>query len=97
MKNFDFTAFTDEVVVFTGGLASMTRDEAIRLVRKLGGSVGSSVTKKTTYLVTNTKDIDNLHRDEMSTKLRKAVDLKNKGQGIKCLNEGAFLKKCRGI
>ncbi|WP_315081356.1 exonuclease domain-containing protein [uncultured Clostridium sp.] len=97
MENFNFTAFTDEVVVFTGGLASMTRDEASRLVRKLSGSVGSSVTKKTTYLVTNTKDIDDLHRDEMSTKLRKAVDLKNKEQGIKFLNEEEFLKKCRGI
>ncbi|MBZ9691791.1 exonuclease domain-containing protein [Clostridium cagae] len=97
MKNVNFTAFTDEVVVFTGGLASMTRDEAIRLVRKLNGSVGSSVTKKTTYLVTNTKDIDDLHKDEMSNKLRKAVDLKNKGQGIKFLNEEAFIKKCRGI
>lgn len=75
----------------------MTRDEAIRLVRKLNGSVGSSVTKKTTYLVTNTKHIDDLHRDEMSNKLRKAVDLKDKGQGIKFLNEEAFLKKCRGI
>ena len=48
MKNLNFTAFENEVVVFTGGLASMTRDEAIRLVRKLSGTVGSSVTKKTT-------------------------------------------------
>ena len=73
-------AFRDEVVVFTGGLGSMTRDEAIMLVRKLGGSVGSSVTKKTTCLVTNAKDIEGLLREEMSNKLKKAVDLKVKGK-----------------
>lgn len=94
MKNLDFTVFTNEVVVFTGALGSLTRDEAIRLVRKLSGTVGSSVTKKTTCIVTNAKDIENLHIDEMSNKLRKAVDLKKKGQNIKFLNEEAFLKLC---
>lgn len=95
MESFNFTAFKDKVVVFTGGLASMTRDEATRLVRKLSGTVGSSVTKKTTYIVTNTNDIEDLHREEMSNKLKKAVDLKKTGQEIKFLNEEAFLKKCR--
>jgi DNA polymerase-3 subunit epsilon len=94
IKNLNFTAFENEVVVFTGGLASMTRDEAIKLVRKLGGSVGTSVTKKTTYIVTNTKDIEELHRDEMSNKLKKTMDLKRKGQRIELLNEKAFIKLC---
>lgn len=94
-ESFNPAAFEDEVVVFTGGLASMTRDEAMRLVRNLSGSVGSSVTKKTTCLVTNTKNIENLFREEMSNKLKKAVDLKKKGQDIKFLNEEEFLKKCR--
>ncbi|GAA0076118.1 exonuclease domain-containing protein [Clostridium sp. CTA-5] len=95
MDNLNFTAFKNEVVVFTGGLSSMTRDEATRLVRKLSGTVGSSVTKKTTCLVTNTKDIEDLHREEMSNKLKKAVDLKEKGQDIQFLNEEIFLKKCK--
>jgi DNA polymerase-3 subunit epsilon len=93
-KNLNFTAFENEVVVFTGGLASMARDEAVRLVRKLSGTVGSSVTKKTTCVVTNTKDIEDLQRDEMSNKLKKTMDLKKKGQNIKLLNEEAFLKLC---
>ncbi|MFV3012560.1 exonuclease domain-containing protein [Clostridium botulinum] len=95
IENFNFTAFKEEVVVFTGRLASMTRDEAIILVRKLNGTVGSSVTKKTTYLVTNTNDIEDLNREEMSNKLKKATDLKKKGQNIKLLNEEAFLQKCK--
>lgn len=93
-KNFNFTAFENEVVVFTGGLASMTRDEATRLVRKLSGTVGSSVTRKTTCVVTNTKDIDDLQIDEMSNKLKKTVELRKKGQNIKLLNEETFLKIC---
>lgn len=93
-KNFNFTAFENEVVVFTGGLASMTRDEAIKLVRKLSGTVGSSVTRRTTSIVTNTKDIETLDREEMSNKLKKAMDLKKKGQNIKVLSEEAFLELC---
>ncbi|NOW51254.1 NAD-dependent DNA ligase [Clostridium saccharobutylicum] len=46
MNKLNINAFQNEVVVFTGGLVSMTRDEAIRLVRKLNGMVGSSVTKR---------------------------------------------------
>ncbi|EPY2272428.1 exonuclease domain-containing protein [Clostridium sporogenes] len=95
IESFNFTAFKEEVVVFTGGLASMTRNEAMILVRNLNGMVGSSVTKKTTCIVTNTKDIEDLNREEMSNKLKRAVDLKKKGQNIKFLNEGAFLKKCK--
>ena len=73
----------------------MTRNEAMILVRNLNGMVGSSVTKKTTCIVTNTKDIEDLNREEMSNKLKRAVELKKKGQNIKFLNEGAFLKKCK--
>ncbi|MBY0756851.1 3'-5' exoribonuclease [Clostridium sardiniense] len=87
----DSNAFRDEVVVFTGGLASMTRDEAMMLVRKLGGCTGSSVTKKTTCLVTNTKNIEELDRCEMSNKLKRASDLRDKGQKIKFLDEERFL------
>lgn len=95
IERFKFDAFKNEVVVFTGGLSSMTRNEANMLVRKLSGSVGSSVTKKTTYIVTNTENIENLEREEMSNKLRRAVDLKRKGQEIKFLNEEVFLKMCK--
>lgn len=94
-EQFNLKAFKDEVVVFTGGLASMTRDEAMILVRKLSGTVGTSVTKKTTCLVTNTKKIEELHREEMSNKLKKAVDLISKGQNISFLTEEEFLKKVK--
>lgn len=94
IKRFEVDAFKNEVVVFTGGLHSISRDEAIRLVKRLGGTTGSSVTKKTTILVTNMKDIKNLSREEMSTKLRKATDLKEKGQTIRFMNEEEFFNIC---
>lgn len=92
-EQLDYDAFKDEVVVFTGGLASMARDEAMRFVRRLGGTCGSSVTKKTTILVTNMQNIDDLSRDEMSNKLRKAVDLRVRGQNILFLSEEEFLNR----
>lgn len=87
-----YEAFRDEVVVFTGRLNSMTRAEAMKIVRALGGITGSSVTRSTTILVTNMKDIKDLSRDKMSNKFKKATDLKAQGQKIKYLNEKEFLK-----
>ena len=52
---------------------------------------GSSVTKKTTILVSNISGIADLKRDEMSSKMKKATDLFEKGQKIKFLNEEEFL------
>jgi DNA polymerase-3 subunit epsilon len=90
-------AFKDEVVVFTGKLSSMSRDEAMRFVRILGGSTGSSVSKKTTILVSNIKDIESLRKEEMSLKLRKATELKARGHNIGFLDEEEFLKRFKNI
>ncbi len=45
------TPLPGKSVVFTGRLASMTRVEAEKLVRKNGGSVARSPTRDTDYLV----------------------------------------------
>lgn len=94
-EEFNYDAFKNEVVVFTGGLASMEREEAMRFVKRLGGTCGSSITKKTTILVTNMSNIKELRKDEMSSKLKKAVDLKERGQNISFLNEEEFLNKAK--
>lgn len=91
-ERLEYDAFKNEVVIFTGKLNSMSRDEAMRLVRRLGGNTGSSVTRNTTILVTNMKGIKDLRREEMSNKLKKATDLNAKGQNIKFLSEEEFLK-----
>jgi DNA ligase (NAD+) len=63
--------------VLTGGLTSMTRDEAKEKIRALGGDASESVSKKTDYLVAGS---------DPGSKYEKAKKL-----GVKILNEEAFI------
>jgi len=71
-------ALAGEVVVLTGTLASMTRDEAKAKLQRLGASVGSSVTQKTTLVVAGEK---------AGSKRKKAEKL-----GIRVVDEDEFLE-----
>lgn len=83
--------FKQKTVVFTGPLQSLSRVEATALIGQLGGTVGSSVTKKTNIIITGIKDIYQLSPHEMSTKLKKAIQLVYHGQEILFLNEDEFI------
>ena len=48
--------------VLTGGLDAFTRDEARRIIERLGGRVSSSVSKKTDFVVIG-KDPGSKYRD----------------------------------
>ena len=67
--------------VFTGTLARRSREEAEALVAEQGGKSGSSVSKKTNYVVVGT---------DPGSKLAKAESL-----GVPILNEAAFDKLLR--
>jgi len=67
-----------KVVVFTGALSSMTRDEAKALVEELGGTVSNSVSRKTDLVVVG---------ENPGSKYQRAQQL-----GIKTLKEEEFLK-----
>jgi len=67
--------------VFTGTLAAMPRSRAEALVTALGAQAGSSVTRKTTYVVAGT---------DPGSKLQKAQDY-----GIPVLDEASFLRLLR--
>jgi len=62
--------------VFTGGLESMTRSEAKRLVEGLGGRASSSVSKRTDYVVAG---------EDPGSKLQEAEKL-----GVKIISEQEF-------
>ncbi len=63
-------------VCVTGTLPSLTRDEAVQLIEKNGGSFTNSVTKKTNFLLAG---------EEAGSKLYKAQEL-----GIKVITEDEF-------
>lgn len=71
--------FTGTTWVFTGTMASMTRDEAGAKVQAMGGNVTNSVSKSTSYVVAGT---------EPGSKYDKAKKL-----GVTILNEKQFLSK----
>jgi len=67
-----------KTLVFTGALPTLSRDSAKEIVREEGGSVSSSVSSATDYVVAG---------DEPGDKYDKAKKL-----GVKIITEGEFLK-----
>ncbi|MEY4385641.1 MAG: ligase [Verrucomicrobiota bacterium] len=72
------TKLLGKTVVLTGTLPSLSRDEASSLIRGAGGSVASSVSKKTDYVLAG---------ESAGSKLDKAKEL-----GIPILTEAEFVK-----
>lgn len=72
-------AFVGQVVVVTGTLSMMTRQQAHEQIELRGGTVGSSVTKKTTLLVAG---------EAAGSKLAKAEAL-----GVPVISEAEFISR----
>ena len=64
--------------VLTGTLPTMSRDEASALIKRAGGKVSGSVSKKTSYVVAG---------EEAGSKLTKANDL-----GVPVIDESTLLE-----
>ena len=73
---------TGKTFVLTGSLTAMPRGEAEERIKALGGAIGSSVTKKTDYLVVGA---------DPGSKLEKAQKLK-----VPIIDETAFLELIAG-
>ncbi len=74
--------FVGKIIVITGTLGAMTRDEAKERIEALGGKVAGSVSKKTDYLIAGA---------EAGSKLDKAREL-----GVTVVNEARFLELLGG-
>jgi DNA ligase (NAD+) len=68
-----------KTVVVTGTLPTLSRDEAEDLVRKHGGTPGSSVSRKTAFVVAG---------ENAGSKLSKAEEL-----GVEVVDEAEFLRR----
>jgi DNA ligase (NAD+) len=68
-----------KTIVLTGGLESMSREEATKAVEEAGARVASSVSKKTDFVVAGT---------DPGTKHDKAVSL-----GVEIIDEREYLKR----
>jgi len=72
------SALAGKTFVLTGGLSTLTRDEAKRKLQELGAKVAGSVSKKTDYVVVG---------EEPSSRADKAREL-----GVTMLDEQALLR-----
>lgn len=70
--------FSGKTLVLTGTMEKYDRDQAKEIIRALGGSVSSSVSVKTDFVVAG---------ENAGSKIAKATEL-----GVKILNEAEFLK-----
>jgi DNA ligase (NAD+) len=68
-----------QTVVVTGNLPSMSREEAETAVRRAGGSVSGSVSKKTSFVLAG---------EAAGSKLKKAEEL-----GVEVIGEAEFRKR----
>lgn len=81
------------VVVFTGALDSMTRDEARIECAKVGGVPQENTTKRTNVLVVGNINPASLRPGtKLTGKTQKAFDLQDKGQAIEVMTEDDFLR-----
>jgi DNA ligase (NAD+) len=69
--------FAGKTVVLTGGLTSLSRDDARAEIERRGGKVSASVSRKTDLVVAG---------EEAGSKLKKATEL-----GLKVVDEAGFL------
>ncbi len=76
-KKISNSSIAGKTFVLTGGLGSMSRDEAKEKIESLGGKSSSSVSKKTDFVIVGT---------DAGSKLQKAQEL-----GVKTITEKEFL------
>ncbi|PKG25645.1 exonuclease domain-containing protein [Niallia nealsonii] len=79
-------------IVFTGDLLSMDRKEAMQKTVDVGGVIKSGVSSKTNYVVVGAQDPKLVGTAGISTKEKKAKELKDKGINIEIIHEETFIK-----
>ena len=84
--------FYGKSVCFTGSFQYGIRTELLQKIADIGGIPVDSVTKKTNILVVGLQDFKKVGDSGMSSKQKKAIDLKSSGVDIEIMSESDFLK-----
>lgn len=85
--------FNGKEVIFTGKLNSIERQDAQEKVIRAGGSSGNNVTKKTSIVVVGAPyDAELQPGAKLSGKLKKVIELREKGADIRLITEPEFFE-----
>ena len=87
--------FFGKTILFTGGLASMTHDAARQAVVDSGGRAVTTVATSTDYLVVG-GEFHGLLQGRQSSKLEKALAIREEGGSVELLDESEFLAMLHG-
>lgn len=88
--------FLGKHYVFTGELEKMNRREAMQRVVNAGGVLDKTVCRTTEYLVVGSFEYCSLIKNGKTGKLKRAEELKQKGQDIKIIDENTFYDLLEG-
>lgn len=80
-----------KIVVFTGDLETLSREEAQHIVMQRGGIAAKNISPQTHYVVVGTQNAVLVGEDLKSSKMRKAEDFINRGYPLELLTEEEFL------
>lgn len=83
--------FYEKEVCFTGKCMYAIRKDLLQMVADIGGIPTNSVTSSTNILVVGQQDYRVVGESGMSSKQKKAMALRDKGQDIEILSEAEFL------
>lgn len=82
-----------KTIVFTGGLAGLSRSDAAKLAMRTGAFFSNSMTKKVNILVVSQKSLERYEEsNHQSSKWRQALSLQQQGFAIEILTEPQFLQ-----
>lgn len=83
--------FFEKNICFTGKLEHFVRKDAAQICTNLGASCQNGVNKKTDILVLGNFDYNVTVKDNKSSKLKRAEELKLQGQDLEIMSEDIFL------
>lgn len=81
---------TDKVVVITGSLRPMTRQDAVTFLENQGAIVQNYVSAQTEILIAGHKQLDLFEPDKRSKKYEAIIKRQADGQNITIISEEAF-------